>query len=393
MIQKELDKILINDIEELVTNKTREGKFLEFKQEIKIGGEGERKEFLADVSSFANTSGGYIIFGIKEEKGQASQIIGVNTSDPDSLTLQMESMIRDGIRKRIAYRIKFLEIAKDEFIILIQIPESFDKPHRVTYKGSDKYFSRGENGKHQMDHDEVGRAFNETATASQKIEFFVHSRIKDIEENVLPVSLAPNGKVAIHLLPRNNFLSNHIYNLSDPAINLKMICPLGGGNRNPGFNEDGLISSSGIRQEYQNCYVQVYKNGSIETVNGDFLYPYQGELRIPVAKGINYELFCINTINDYLEYYKKMGIQFPVYLIFSLIGCRGYYVAGETFRYPFFETRKLSKNVITSGLLTINTMDDNIPALLKPAFDTIWNGCGFSNSKNFSEQGDWQPIR
>jgi len=66
MLKKPIDEITITDITNLITGQAAENRRLEFKQAFEITGVGDRKEFLADVSAFANTSGGYIVFGAKE---------------------------------------------------------------------------------------------------------------------------------------------------------------------------------------------------------------------------------------------------------------------------------------------------------------------------------------
>lgn len=63
---KPFESIDETDLQALCTGQEREGKTLEFK-EMQLGtSDGDKKEFLADVTSFANTSGGHLIFGIKE---------------------------------------------------------------------------------------------------------------------------------------------------------------------------------------------------------------------------------------------------------------------------------------------------------------------------------------
>ena len=68
MISKHIDEITADDIKSLITNSVRESKTLEYKQILPGGQDKDKKEFLADISSFANSSGGDIIYGIKEAK-------------------------------------------------------------------------------------------------------------------------------------------------------------------------------------------------------------------------------------------------------------------------------------------------------------------------------------
>lgn len=70
MINKHLDEISLDDLKQLRNNVVSEGKTIEYKQQLPTNSDGDRKEFLADISSFANASGGDLIFGITEENGR-----------------------------------------------------------------------------------------------------------------------------------------------------------------------------------------------------------------------------------------------------------------------------------------------------------------------------------
>jgi predicted HTH transcriptional regulator len=62
-----LDLIDETILQTLVSNKVAEGKKIEYKQALPGNSDSEKKEFLADVSSFANAIGGDLIFGVEEE--------------------------------------------------------------------------------------------------------------------------------------------------------------------------------------------------------------------------------------------------------------------------------------------------------------------------------------
>ena len=68
MIKKDIDQITEEDLQALIDNSVLEIKTIEYKQSLPSNAESAKKEFLADVSSFANASGGDIIYGIVEDK-------------------------------------------------------------------------------------------------------------------------------------------------------------------------------------------------------------------------------------------------------------------------------------------------------------------------------------
>jgi predicted HTH transcriptional regulator len=74
MINKSFDQIEKSDITGLITNEVRENRMLDYKEKLPGSSDSEKTEFLADVSSFANAAGGYILYGIRERRdGEARQ--------------------------------------------------------------------------------------------------------------------------------------------------------------------------------------------------------------------------------------------------------------------------------------------------------------------------------
>jgi len=68
MIPTDIDQITEEDLQALIDNSVIEGKTIEYKQSLPSNSDSDKKEFLADVSSFANASGGDLIYGIIEDE-------------------------------------------------------------------------------------------------------------------------------------------------------------------------------------------------------------------------------------------------------------------------------------------------------------------------------------
>lgn len=58
MIPKPLERVEGGDIDLLLTGNVQDGRTIDYKRDLPGGSDSDRKEFLADVSSFANTVGG-----------------------------------------------------------------------------------------------------------------------------------------------------------------------------------------------------------------------------------------------------------------------------------------------------------------------------------------------
>jgi predicted HTH transcriptional regulator len=64
-----LDRIVEADIQRLLSMGVNESPYLDYKQESYGDAGNDRSEFLADISSFANTLGGDLVIGVAETNG------------------------------------------------------------------------------------------------------------------------------------------------------------------------------------------------------------------------------------------------------------------------------------------------------------------------------------
>jgi hypothetical protein len=97
-------------LEQHIANGVPEGILLDYKRDMYGGTDAETKEFLKDVSSFANTAGGHLIIGLDETGGVPTKISPLS-EDPDKDLQRLENLARDGIEPRIAgLRMKSIQL-------------------------------------------------------------------------------------------------------------------------------------------------------------------------------------------------------------------------------------------------------------------------------------------
>ncbi len=151
MIGKEIDKIEEEDLQDLIDNQVLEHKTIEYKQSLPGKSPSETKEFLADISSFANANGGDIIYGITEDRdtGLPKAVEGLVIGNVDQEILRLENMIRDGIEPRIPGKIiKPVKLSDSKTAMVIRIQKSWISPHRVIFNKDYQFYSRHSNGKY-----------------------------------------------------------------------------------------------------------------------------------------------------------------------------------------------------------------------------------------------------
>jgi hypothetical protein len=79
--------------------------------------------------------------------------------DVNAETARLNSIIRDGISPRILPDVISIPADADKSVIIVRIRGSLGGPHRVIYKGHDRFYGRNSNGKYPMDVLELRAAF------------------------------------------------------------------------------------------------------------------------------------------------------------------------------------------------------------------------------------------
>ncbi|MFC1492299.1 helix-turn-helix domain-containing protein [Nitrospinota bacterium] len=149
MIPRPLEEIEQVDLQNLIDTEVREGTTIDYKREISLDTGDEKREFLADVSSFANAAGGDLVIGMDEENGAPSAYPGLDLPDPDSEILRIENLIRSGIAPRLpGIAIKLILLDGGRFVMVIRIGRSWVSPHRVIFRSHDKFYGRNSGGKY-----------------------------------------------------------------------------------------------------------------------------------------------------------------------------------------------------------------------------------------------------
>lgn len=121
----------INDILLLVENEIEESIYLDFKEANALDkSDSKKKDVSKDVSAFANSDGGIIVYGIKEQNHKAHSLSYI---DGEIFTKEwLEQLINSTIQRRIS-DIKIYPIRHDykiqQTIYIVKIPKSLDAPH------------------------------------------------------------------------------------------------------------------------------------------------------------------------------------------------------------------------------------------------------------------------
>ncbi len=248
---KGLDSITKADLDALITGEVFEKKTLDYKERLPGDSEKDSKEFLFDVSSFANAAGGHLVFGMTENNGQAKELIGLPSIDPDIEIRRLESKALSGVKPRIpGVHTRAVAIGDSKYAIVMRIPKSWVGPHLVPNNDWYRCYSRTSNGKYPLDVAELKSAFVGFETAGEKINGFYLDRLNKIISGQTPIPFSGRSKLVLHIIPLSLVDTTRRFDVSSLATHQELLQPLNSRGWSTRHNFDGVMSHSQIGVEF-----------------------------------------------------------------------------------------------------------------------------------------------
>lgn len=183
------DEELAEIIKRLIEDRTPESYSLDYKKTLDIGTKGNKKELAKDVSAFANTQGGVLIYGVPEEAGDLPKpLADCGMEVTDDLPIQVENILLDTVKPPLRACIRVVELPEiktPKKLLIIQHPESYWKPHMVEGYKEGTYYKRCNSQTEKMNEREVEREYlGREAARTHARDFFTTALFGNYESMV-----------------------------------------------------------------------------------------------------------------------------------------------------------------------------------------------------------------
>jgi hypothetical protein len=397
MIERALEAIGPEDLRQPQANRVPESQTLEYKQLLPRGTDGDRKEFLGDVSSFANAIGGDLVYGVTEvrEDGKATGIPetvdGLADVNPDAEGLRLESMLRDGIAPRLSnVRLRWVPGFSEGPVLIIRVARSWSGPHMVTYQQHSRFYARAGSSKYALDVFQLRQAFLNSGSLSERAREFRAERLGRLLAGEMPVTLSSTSLVCVHVIPHAAFAGVIEVDFALAASQGELLQPFYSQGRGSTYNLDGFLTFSPKSDGTNSAYLQVHRNGVLETVNSTImtLPLHPGEVQHLPA--LPFATVLIEFVERARSVMRAIGIEPPMSVFVSLLGVRGLELGVSLYLFAGNPTPFDRDNVLLRDVL-LTDWEGNVHSILKPLLDQLWQAAGHGRCLLYDAQGNWRP--
>jgi len=399
LLNVQLDQVDEARLLALIAASAAESRTIDYKRESYGNGHSDLSEWLADVSSFANASGGDLLLGMDAANGIPSAITPL-TMPMDPEILRLEQCARGALQPRIT-NMAFhpIPITGGGHVLLVRVPRSFNPPHRIIRQNSNRFWARSAAGKYEPDVNELRTLFNTGPQLAERIRNFRLDRVAKIAAHQAPVNLMNGGIVTLHVVPLSAF------DVSPATIPIRQVMqdstsflPYGSrswtGSR---ITFEGVLQTSNADQQAaaHRAYLQLYRNGIVETLTSTLAVRNSGT---PVIFGLDDNL--INEVERILRDLAFMSIEPPYAVFVSLLEVKEMrlHLARDPRDPSWYDnlSRPLDRDQYHFDEVIFETAPTNAAdcaGVIRPILDQLANAGGIPGSPVFDSSGAFVPFQ
>jgi hypothetical protein len=234
--------------------------------------------------------------------------------------------------------------------------------------------------------EQLRSAFLQTEQAGDRIRDFRLERVNRIAVGDLGWKLWSKTALVLHVIP---LATPSGFDLKRVAAMPELPRPMGEiTGYTPHMTLDGLLVRSTMPDQTVGSYTLVFRDGAIEAVMPHPAMEAQKKID-PDFEGV-----ARQGLRHFLDFHRRIGVTPPFFVGLSLVNVGGFTMGVHD---PLAGLRRLTAAVDRPHLLlpmaSAETEPESVDALLRPAFDMVWNACGYGGSPSYDEQGKWRKAR
>ena len=390
-LDKPITDINEHDLQTLFAEKEAESRSLDYKVMLNLDVERAKEDFRKDVSAFANSAGGDLVIGIRDENGIPTEVCGfdLGNQSQEQYRLRLLELLQSRIKPRVqGVGIRPFQLENGLWAAVVRVPRSFAKPHQIEIGNKDfQFWFRHDSGNQRMDVDELRDAILASDTLAERRRTFRIERVGSVLAGETPIPVGDAPKTVLHVIPLGAFSLGSSYDLSVLTQgNLSRLSPIIGP---PGYfrhNFDGYLTSfTQPVSSGSNSYLQIFRNGIVEAVDTRIMENSRQAGSFPASY---VEAKLIAALRRIFALQQELGVMPPVLVMLTLVGVAGLNIVRNNF--PFSsQSSPIDRDVLMIPEALVEIYPDTAEGVFRPIFDTVWNAAGYSACPNYDDNGVW----
>lgn len=377
---------------QLIATKAQEGPHLDFKRELPLAWNDKAKhDLVSDTSAFANAGGGYLIFGMAQDKDGRAAAIVPQEFNADAGSMQMESILRDGVEPSMpGVQVHSVPVEVDGqsgYVVVVHAPQSWVRPHRL--KTTRHFYVRDGRQSRPVGVPELRGLFLRSEGQAQRVRDFRTDRLAKVLTGETPYALAAGPVLVLHLVPLQAVLGTVDV---DPVqyLGLRRGIPVitaRSGAVAALVNLDGAAGTRNLLESGTNGYTLLFRNGFVETT---WVLSSNSPPDRAVLPGGAFEDYVAQFVTAAGVEIAHWGLSGQVIAMLSITNASDVTLSIKR-EYASAERGKFDRKVLAIPDIEL-AGEGRVHDELKPLFDLIWQSANFHGSPHYDDSGRWKGV-
>ncbi|MBR5681675.1 MAG: ATP-binding protein [Ruminococcus sp.] len=319
------------------------------------------------VCAFANAEGGYLIFGISDKNGCASEICGIDipNNNTDKFELDRRNDLAGIQPKSPSISFCFVPLVSGKYVVIIHVKHDGFAPYlHIEDEKNYQAFRRAGNKKASMTYTELRNMFNQSLSLDKEIYNYRKERIQYYFEQSEDENDKYSRFLLLHIIPetftdtsfnKNMYVLNRKNRYDFPSIFHDFTY---GTRMNPCV--DGLrFLPDNDNVSKSECYIN--NNGIIECFESLSERVSFSKNQFPSGffahRSYWYEIK--NTIDRYRRIFQNIIKEERLFLCISIIGCKGLLTQAPENGYDIDSPGVIDRNRLICNPVVLNNIHDD----------------------------------
>jgi hypothetical protein len=227
-----------------------------------------QEEFAKDVCAFANTEGGDILYGIREQDARADAVEAITGEAQDAAARRLGQVADALIQPRIV-GLQFLHIpVAGGYALVLRVPASFAGPHGYSVNDALRFPLRVRTHTTDMSYEQLRTAFDRRATLRERVRHFREQRVHELMARHTWREMPNAPLLVMHFIPLQAFVGGDLVDVTALYNNYAQFMFDRWSTASRSLHLDGLavyVPSTANRPCI--AYTQVFRSGVLEAVH------------------------------------------------------------------------------------------------------------------------------
>lgn len=386
-------------VQALVEEGRAEDRSLEFKRRLYRRDDEAKREWAKDVTAMANSAGGVIVLGVREEDGLAVEVVGVPAEGLDRELSRLMNVLQSWTAPRVGPNVGIAQVQTPDgkAVLVVEVDRSWARPHAVSKPNEHAlmFWRRAGRENLPIGAEEVQELVRESQSLPSRLDVFHADRVAAVVAGELPFPLYMPHLSVLTVTPWSAMRPSPQHVHLDATWGRRLLAQA----RTSRYTLEGLCVIDTWDFDDEKPAAQqalLHRTGAVEFVSHHAFQQVTEDPEVLYVSMLNLEEGIVEHVKSAVEVLGGLGLAGAFSIGLTLLGTQGlrFFLDGGS---HVRKVSRLRRPALHLPRLDVEAFPDAeeqaVARVLRPMFDVMAQAVGDHATRSFGPDGEWDIYR